>query len=180
MKSSKIIFLEKSVLGRKTNLFNPEDVILKCVNLAYKDMLIAGRYYIKTDMTSTCNDFKTLLDEKHYTFSRKLIDDSLSLFGEKEEIGAGNKYVTRYGLAQKLVNMTFKYLYVFNDYTEKEIDFSVCDCPLDSIILYRLSSNYVWSKLSVEEYSKCQKAISSKLKEEPPSQRTLTNRKSCI
>lgn len=160
-------FLEKSVLGRKTDLRNPEDVILKCINLAYKDMLTVGRYYIKTDMISTCNNFKTLLEEQHYEFSRKLIDDSLSLFGNKEEIGTGNKYVTRYGLTQKLVNMTFKYLYVFRNYTGKDIDFSACDCPLDSIILNELSSDYVWSKLSKEEYAKCQKTISEELKSQP-------------
>ena len=167
MKSIKINFLEKSVLGRKTNLCDPEDVISKCINLAYNDMLTAGRYYIKTDMVSTCNSFKTLLEERHYEFSQKLLDNSIYLFGEKEEIGVGNKYVTRYGLTQKLVNMTFKYLYVFNDYTGKEIDFSVCDCPLDSIILNELSSDYVWSKLSKEEYAKCQKTISEELKSQP-------------
>ncbi len=164
MKSIKMIFLEKTVLGRKTDLRNPEDVILHCINLAYRDMLTAGRYYIKANITSTCNNFKTLLEERNYEFSKELINDSLSLFGSKEKIGAGNKYVTRYGLTQKLVNMTFKYLYVFSDYTGKKIDFSACDCPLDSVILNRISSDYVWSKLSKEEYDECQKNISEELK----------------
>ncbi len=83
MKSIKMIFLEKTVLGRKTDLRNPEDVILHCINLAYRDMLTAGRYYIKANITSTCNNFKTLLEERNYEFSKELINDSLSLFGSK-------------------------------------------------------------------------------------------------
>jgi hypothetical protein len=94
---------------------------------------------------------------------------------EKIEIVVKNRekdvtrYATRYGLAQKLVNMTFKYLYIFSDYIKAEYplpDFSNCDCPLDSIILEEAGiKNCVWSKLTPEQYIECQEKISSLLKE---------------
>ena len=45
MKSWKVKFLESALLGVTTNTNNPDIVFSKCVNLAYKDMLTAGRYY---------------------------------------------------------------------------------------------------------------------------------------
>lgn len=165
MKSQKNIFLEKSVLGQKTKLNNPEEVICKCIRLAYSDMLTAGRYYISNDMDTRCFKIYSLLKENNYTFSRKLIDKICPIFGDKEKIGSGNKYATRYGLSQKVLNMTYKYLYVFSDYTNKEIDFSDCDCPLDSVILKKLKlTNYVWSKLTESEYEICQNIIADKIK----------------
>ena len=38
-------FLESSLLRRSTNKNNPNEVQAKCVDLAYKDMMTAGRYY---------------------------------------------------------------------------------------------------------------------------------------
>lgn len=67
--------------------------------------------------------------------------------------------------------MTFKYLYVFSDliFIEHSVpDFSLCDCPLDSIILKEASvKRVVWSKLTAQEYQKCQDKISSLLKSKP-------------
>ena len=75
--------------------------------------------------------------------------------------------MTRYGLAQKVVNMTYKYLYVFSDYINKDIDFTRCDCPLDSVILKKLPSiNCVWSKITEDEYIYCQQLISDYLHKE--------------
>lgn len=38
-------FLESSVLGQSTNKCCPSEVIIKCIELAYSDMMTAGRYY---------------------------------------------------------------------------------------------------------------------------------------
>lgn len=164
MNSTKRIFMCKSILGRKTKLTS-EEVIRKCVELAYRDMLTAGRYYISKDMDTRCKGLITLLEKYQYQFSRELINETVSLFGDQETIGKGNKYVTRVGLAQKFVNMTFKYLYVFSDYTDKQINFIYCDCPLDSIILEKLPQiKQVWSKITLDEYITCQKFIATELK----------------
>ncbi len=162
MKSQKTLFLEKVFLGRETDFSNQENVIYRCVKLAYRDMLAAGRYYLSNDADARCRDFICLLEHYNYNFSRQLIDDSLTLFGDNEIIGDGNKYVTRFGLSQKFVNMSFKNFYVCSDYINKNINFSLCDCPLDSIILGKLpQTGTVWSKLTKGTYELCQNRIAS-------------------
>ena len=86
------------------------------------------------------------------------------VFGDKEIIGSGNKYATRYGLAQKFVNMAYKYFFVYKRYIDYEIDFSNCDCPLDSIILGKIKyRKNVWSKLTKDEYKTCQDLVQSEI-----------------
>lgn len=162
MKSHKTFFLEKVFLGRETDFSNQEHVISRCVKLAYRDMLAAGRYYLTNDTDARCRDFMFLLEHYNYNFSRQLIDDALTLFGDNEIIGFGNKYVTRFGLSQKFVNMSFKNFYVCSDYINRSIDFSLCDCPLDSVIWGKLpQTGTVWSKLTKDTYEMCQDHIAS-------------------
>ena len=134
-------------------------------------MLTAGRYYasmFQYTKDEICQNVKKLITENNFTFSRNLIYEISLLFSNNEIIGTGNKYVTRYGLAQKLINMTFKYLYIFSDYIFVNYitpDFSNCDCPLDSIILGKADiKDCVWSKLTANQYMQCQKKISNILK----------------
>ncbi len=164
----KTIFLEKSLLGRETDLNDPEKVLIQCIRIAYNDMLAAGRYYISQDMDARCSNLKSILKESNYIYSHDIIEKTCLLFGDREKIGQGNRYVTRYGLAQKCVNMTYKYLYVFSNYIRRKIDFSKCDCPLDSVILeeLQLDKKYSWSKVNKEEYMICQQLIKEKLEEE--------------
>ena len=58
------------------------------------------------------------------------------------------------------------YFYCFNEYlSELKIDYSKCDCPIDSIILSSLGNKSSWSKLSIEEYEIIQKQITDLLLE---------------
>ncbi|MEG1835517.1 MAG: hypothetical protein RR229_05260 [Oscillospiraceae bacterium] len=173
MKSCKTKFLESSILGQQINKTDKEAVILRCIELAYKDMMTAGRYYISSfsfDKAYICSNVEKLLSANNYSFSRDLIDKTSVFLFSSETVGSGNKYVSRYGLAQKLVNMTFKYFYVFEDYMflgDNAIAFSNCDCPLDSIILSKIPDmECVWSKLTKKQYEKCQNTISEILKNE--------------
>ncbi len=163
-------FLESSLLGQSTNKNNPNEVQAKCVDLAYKDMMTAGRYYSALFLHTReeiCCSTNEAIKQCDYVFSRDLIQKTSLLFC-KDKIGSGNEYVTGFGLAQKLINMTFKYLYVFSDliFVDKAIpDFSSCDCPLDSIILKGIPYNKtVWSKFTKADYIKCQNKISDLLK----------------
>ena len=163
-------FLESSLLGQSTNKNNPNEVQAKCVDLAYKDMMTAGRYYSASflnDKKEICSATNSAITESNFVFSRKIIKDISLLFCDNT-IGNDNHYVTGFGLAQKLINMTFKYLYVFSDliFIDKPIpDFSSCDCPLDSIILNGIPYNKtVQSKFTKADYIKCQNKISDLLK----------------
>lgn len=162
----KFNFLKKRLLGQRTNINNSVEVIKKCISLAYQDMMDVGIYYLDTnlpkmDKQKTINNnirkdnFYNILVNNNFVFSIALIEEVTNIFGPSERItNSKNNYVTRFGLAQKLVNMTFKYLYIFSDEIDQTINFSNCDCPLDSIIIETLNLNetYTWSKLTKEEY----------------------------
>lgn len=162
-------FLESSVLGQSTNKCCPSEVIIKCIELAYSDMMTAGRYYSASflnDKKGICSATNSAITESNFVFSRKIIKDISLLFCDNT-IGNDNHYVTGFGLAQKLINMTFKYLYVFSDliFVDKAIpDFSSCDCPLDSIIIKKAHiKDCVWSKLTEQQYLECQAKITELL-----------------
>lgn len=162
-------FLEASVLGQSTNKCCPSEVIIKCIELAYSDMMTAGRYYSASFLNNKdeiCFATNRAIIESNFVFSRKTIKDISLLFCD-DTIGNGNRYVTGFGLAQKLINMTFKYLYVFSDliFVDKSIpDFSSCDCPLDSIIIKKAHiKDCVWSKLTEQQYLECQAKITELL-----------------
>lgn len=165
--------MESSLLGRSTLKNNPKEVELKCIRLAYRDMMTAGRYYSKL-FSNTGDKILTVtldaLQRCDYTFSRELIQLTAAQFCEAPIIKTSDsKYVSTYGLAQKLVNMTFKYFYIFSDYifTDQAYpDFTLCDCPLDSIILDKAKiKGCVWSKLTAQQYKNCQDKIASLLKQ---------------
>lgn len=162
-------FLESSVLGQSTNKCCPPEVIIKCIELAYSDMMTAGRYYSASflnDKKEICSATNSAITESNFVFSRKIIKDISLLFCDNT-IGNDNHYVTGFGLAQKLINMTFKYLYVFSDliFVDKAIpDFSSCDCPLDSIIIKKAHiKDCIWSKLTEQQYLECQAKITELL-----------------
>lgn len=162
-------FLESSILGHSMDKTDIKAVQLKCIDLAYKDMMTAGRYYNKLFLHTKdeiCHAVYEVIQKHKYIFSLDLICEISLLFCD-DKIGKGNKYVTGFGLAQKLINMTFKYLYVFSDiiFFENIPDFSLCDCPLDSVILKKAGIDKVaWSKLTVLQYQKCQDKIRELLK----------------
>ena len=173
-------FLKKFVLGQKTDINNTEEVIKKCISLAYKDMMTAGLYYLDSNLdkgdnhkTENNNDrkakFLEILQKANFIFSKDLIARTCEIFGDAEQIKNSKGFATRYGLAQKLVNMTFKYLYVFKDEIKQDINFSNCDCPLDSIIISKLNltTNYVWSKLNQTQYWELQEKINDIVKSQP-------------
>lgn len=171
-KSTKVnyknVFLAKLTLGRNLNLQNKEEIIDRCINKAYVDMLSAGKYYINGIKgfvkENLIKDYKKILENNNYVYSRSSILKLSELFGDKEKIGIGGKYVTRFGLAQKIFNMTYKYFYCFNDYLDElKIDYSSCDCPLDSVILDKIFSNKAWSKIDFDSYLECQMKIKENL-----------------
>lgn len=76
-----------------------------------------------------------------------------------------------YGKAQKIVNMTFKYLYLFENDEPIQLLFAFCHMPLDSNIFEYLKKKFkshglnaklfetAWSKLNDKQYREIQTAI---------------------
>ena len=82
-----------------------------------------------------------------------------------------------FAAAQKLVNMTLKYLIILNECEGQVPTFDICeekcDSPIDSIILERLNKingnkHECWTKMKEPEYIKVQNEIRTYLKEEYP------------
>lgn len=110
----------------------------------------------------------------------KLHEKLCDLFLERTK-GLEKKYT--YGNAQKLINMTFKYLACFKDYSEFSGLFDYCHTPIDSIILknYLLvgvnnidrrtkkylfnSKGYCWTQLDKEAYKSLVNDYRNKLNE---------------
>lgn len=155
-------------MGQSTNKNNPNEVQTKFIDLAYVDMMTAGRFYIAHFLHTKdeiCSATNNVIIKHNYVFSRDIIQNISLLFCD-EKIGNNDRYVTGFGLAQKLINMTFKYLYIFSDliFVDKPVpDFSVCDCPLDSIIQKADIKDCVWSKLTEQQYQDCQSKIAKLL-----------------
>lgn len=168
MRNYKTEFLIKTILGQKTDLNDPKDVIERCLSCAYDDMNTAGRFYSEgRNKNLFLRSYSDLLQRTGFVFSRELIEDVLELFGSCDTIEGKRNTATRFGLSQKLVNMTFKYLYVFDEYTGLKIDFSNCDCPLDSIVLDAIGrKDVVWSKMTKDKYQECQNTIHDLLEKE--------------
>ena len=159
MDKIKIEFLSKCVLGRKTEFNNEENLKDACISHAYKDMMSAGRFRGIDNKEKITGALKEVLAKKNYSFSRDMIEKVSRAFSEDENAP------DYFGLAQKLVNMTFKYFYVFD--VIKKADYTNCDCPIDSNVLDSIGkSNMSWSKLSKEEYENIQNEISKRLNED--------------
>ena len=162
-------FLESSVLGQSTNKCCPSEVIIKCIELAYSDMMTAGRYYSASflnDKKEICSATNSAITESNFVFSRKIIKDISLLFCDNT-IGNDNHYVTGFGLAQKLINMTFKYLYVFSDliFVDKTVLIFVVRLPqLDSIIIKEALLRIAFgANLPERQYLECQAKITKLL-----------------
>ena len=134
--------------------------------LGYDDGRSLLQRFFSDNKDEICLATNRAIIESNFVFSRKIIEDISLLFCDNT-IGNDNHYVTGFGLAQKLINMTFKYLYVFSDliFIDKPIpNFSSCDCPLDSIIIKKAHINdCVWSKLTEQQYLECQAKITELL-----------------
>ena len=83
--------------------------------------------------------------------------------------------IARYGIAQKIVNMTFKHLSCFNDAESKRDHFKYCHMPIDRKILFWIKDQKMpvtnsissWSTLDNPTYTDLQNKIRNHLKQYP-------------
>ena len=116
---------------------------------------------IKGLLSDSSIDSQEAFDAKH----KELCHYYMKLLSEYQ-------YEIKYGQAQKVVNMAFKYLFCCEDASSKPA-FKYCHMPLDELILnwckkeFKISVNSdkdAWSKLTEEKYTDITKAIFCKLK----------------
>ena len=120
---------------------------------------------IKGLLNDSSIDSQEAFDAKHKELCNEYMD-LLKKYG----------YAIKYGQAQKVVNMAFKYLFCCEDASSKPA-FKYCHMPLDGLIMnwckdwckkeYKISVNSdkdAWSKLTEEKYTEITNAIFKKLK----------------
>lgn len=120
---------------------------------------------IKGLLSDSSIDSQEAFDAKH----KELCHYYMKLLSEYQ-------YEIKYGQAQKVVNMAFKYLFCCEDASSKPA-FKYCHMPLDGLIMnwckdwckkeYGISVNSdkdAWSKLTEEKYTEITNAIFKKLK----------------
>ncbi|MCR5782890.1 MAG: hypothetical protein K6G90_09180 [Clostridia bacterium] len=177
MNDYQLRFLKQSVLGQQVNMNNSEDIIKKCIELADRDMMSGGRFVsnqfkLKTKKERVSYIIK-ILDDNSYAYTKidkiKICEDIFWKCDEEKTktVNGTTRNYKPFGLAQKLVNMTYKYLYVFKDHIgDLKIDFSKCECPLDSVVLQKLGCPSKWTNITPEEYDCIKADINAALEDE--------------
>lgn len=157
-----IDFLIKSTIPfqKKYPEFVDEDNrrLWDAVYRAHRDVL-AGRNWLP----NYCNKYGKAQNNSIIRFLYELLckKDCYSSMQFIEKIE--NKFPdAEFGAVQKLVNMTLKYILIFNELGNMNypIDEKDCHCPIDSIILGKLSVQHtLWTRMSKAEYLEVQKEI---------------------
>lgn len=151
---------------------------------AYKDMQLRTIKGHEMSYTTVLRDelaqefvkyFNSEPPMTHDDFDKIHKDLCEGFLNELNEIFADRKLAKQeFGKAQKVINMTFKYLYCFDDAEKFEEHFSFCHMPLDSYTLnwcycdnnqklYPKSKIKNWSSLDENTYYKLSDEIRGKL-----------------
>ena len=160
LKDLKLLYEEST-----TNICD-DKTIKACVNAAYND---AHR------VLSGIKDDKKAFEAKEHFLNEYLPKEiNKYLLNEKEDANYFNSLHNKwceelekesenhikYGFAQKIINLTFKYLYCFPDAVNYENKFINCHATFDDIVykwcvankIVKKRSDWAWSKLGKDEY----------------------------
>lgn len=162
----------------KLYISNPKD-IMRAIEKAYQSMTlrtIKGLGKVQNLKESCCEklceNFTKYFGGKAPTSQKEfneihadICNKFLNFFnGELEK---NDVSVQCFGKAQKIVNMSFKYLFCFDDAEDKKQWFQYCHVPLDTFTLNwyqsiseaRGNDKYVWSNLDKDTYDTIQSDI---------------------
>ena len=141
--------------GTKISVKKPADILEYAVNKAYIDMqprTIKGHEIIKTaklrnDLADRfCKYFNDPAPSTEYDFDKIHSDFCDFFLTELNKIFASTPQ--EFGKAQKVINMSFKYLYCFDDATSYLPHFTYCHMPIDSYTLNWCFDNGLYDKKS--------------------------------
>ena len=145
----------KSLKEKYNRDINSKEFIIECLNAAYQS---AKRNCSGIDQNSIKIAFDKISERIREDFFRsdcdfnKLHEDICKEFLNTVKDKNGKKYT--YGIAQKVINLTFKYIYCHDDAEIYEKQFSKCHMALDSFILKHYgSSEYKWTQINEDDYN---------------------------
>ena len=159
-------FLLQVLLGQNVRVDDEYSLAYECIKKAYRDMLTGGRF-VKASLSN--EQLKLILisiKNNKFIYKRSEIDYIASLLkSDSPIIKYENREATTFGLAQKILNMLYKYFYVVHSLMPEmfNLDYSLCDCPIDSVVLNTINYSVVpWTRLSKDQYLDVQSIIEKK------------------
>ena len=169
------LFIKENKIKQDLFLSRREDYYIG-IEKAFDD---AFNQYARRTKHSYATDKKTLMEpvlEKLYQYFTTDSADFDNCFKECIKLSMEILDNQRYGIAQKFVNMSFKYLYCYDDIATYESKFERCHLPLDKYTIMWVRSlkikeinsalsniNNAWTNISKELYEEIQKQVSAKL-----------------
>ena len=145
---------------------NDEEFIRQCLETAYHS---AKRNCDGIDTETLNKAFEQIKKEIHVGFFptckdfNELHEHCCEIF--QDTVKDKNKKPYAYGIAQKVINLTFKYLYCHDEAKNYEDNFKDCHTVLDSYILkYYSIKDTSWTKLSEKDYDDIEETIKNQRK----------------
>lgn len=149
---------KEAIKNKKRELFN--NLRMELAEKIAKEVFVKERFDDNIHH-NLCDFFKAELEAV-----AKELNDMLDSFEKRygKKVGKIDTQKITYGKAQKIVNMTMKLLYCFDDANRyKKSVFINCHAPIDSIIIKffctESKTTPVWSKLDEDGYKDLQKKI---------------------
>ena len=145
--------------GKTLSVINKDDVLGYAVYNAYRDMQPRT---IKGHIMSNSKPLRNDMAQKFVDYFKNTAPKSQADFDEFHRttcldfLGELNKCVPdpqEFGKAQKFVNMTFKYLYCFDNAPKYDDWFKFCHMPIDSYTLNWCFDNALYVKKDITNWS---------------------------
>ena len=153
-------FKERMKIKGTASVKKWEDVFNYAVYHAYIDMQLRT---IKGHNMEQTKDIRETLSKKFCEYFENSAPDSQESFDKWHQetceyfLSELNKKLKEkklcFGKAQKVINMTFKYLYCFDDAEKYEDYFKFCHMPIDSYTLNWCYENGLYNKNDIENWS---------------------------
>lgn len=133
-------FCEEQFSKEAQKMEKPEDILDYCIRKAWADATQRERFKGQdSKIIPNKKDIQEILTSQIksiFETETKKIKSSSDYNKWHNEICSIEDYGMKYGIWQKFINMTFKYMYCFKRIKSK-FDFQYCHCPIDRIIAQR-------------------------------------------
>lgn len=130
-------FYKESFSKEAKKMSDPDKIMDYCLSKAWADATQRERF--KGQQSKIIENKQVIIDKLKKEIKAGIRDKS---FSPDYDTWHGNmcnnrEYKMTYGIWQKFINMTFKYMCCSNKFPEMDFLWSQCHCPIDSIIAQR-------------------------------------------
>ena len=152
--------------------FSDKELINYCLDKAWRDAIIFVRMRTRAEDTEILSNQDAIKGAIYNSIVNREWGDDFDRWHDEVCKKEGNGM--RYGVWQKFINMSFKYLYCINDQLNKSlgIDFAKCHLPLDDNTLLWCRNNNItqvkaWNSIERGEYLKIRDWVKAFIQKNP-------------